>query len=278
MKKFILLFYCFFPLTIVAQPNCNVFLWQGDTLQYEACKLSEKFNDYYQFDMKGIAILDSCIEICPYYAFAHYEIAVVYLKAGNFAKWDEYINNAVQYDPKEYLGSRASCRAKFFADYEGAIKDIDKLDSLVEYDIGHIHDGSYHLDAYKAICYKALGDYEKAIELFEEHIDKRPDYIGFYDYIHLGVSYMNLNKYEEAVDCFDSQSKINNLAENQYYLALCYKAMSREKESLSSLNESKSLYLKERRMLDPYHTMEDQIFLTQIDDEINSASKIKESP
>lgn len=75
------------------------------------------------------------------------------LKAGNFVGWNRYINAAVRYDSANYLRLRASCRGKFFADYQGAIDDIDSLDALVDYDIGFIHNGDYHLNTYKAICY-----------------------------------------------------------------------------------------------------------------------------
>lgn len=258
------------PFLSKAQPNCNVYLWAGDTSQYEACVLSEKFNDYYQFDLKGIAILDSCIAICPYYAYALYEKAVVYLKAGNFIGWDNYINLAVEYDSLAYLPSRASCRGKFFADYQGAIDDIDQLDSLVNYDLGYTHDGTYHLKAYQGLCYMQLGDYEKAIELFELQIAADPDHVGFFDYLHLGISYQELADHKKALTYFENQSAYNNLAENHYYAALSYKALDDDKNFVTSINEAKRLIKIDQKMTDPYHVMEGEIFLIDIELIINN--------
>jgi len=262
-----LFFWLFFliPCFSMGQPNCNVYLWKGDTLQYEACELSYKFNDYYQFDMKGIAILDSCIAICPYYAYAIYEKGVVYLKAGNFLGWDKYINLAVELDPLTYLTSRASCRGKFFADYAGAIRDIDLLDSLVSYDIGHTHDGTYHLLAYQALCYRQLGNYHKAIELFEARIASDPDFIGFYDYLHLGVCYQKLNDHDSALACFQKQVDHNTIAEGYYYAAISYKKIGEEEKYEQALGESLRLLKIKQKMVDPYHVLEDEIFLMDIE-------------
>ena len=261
--------------SVFSQPNCNVYLWKGDTLQYEACNLSIKYNDYYQFDMKGIAILDSCLSICPYYAYAHYEYGVVYLKAGNFIGWNKYINAAVKYDPVNYLGLRASCRGKFFADYQGAIDDIDRLDSILEYDIGFVHDGAYHLDAYKALCYKANNQNQKAIELFETHLIKNSNNIGLFDYLHLGVAYQKIGNHINAIECFTKQEMVNNLSENNYYKALSYLKLD------DIINFDKYIFIGEKllkskqKMTDGFHVMEDEIFIGDIHRIKESAENIR---
>lgn len=261
---------CLFVSNITAQPNCNVFLWEGDTLQYEACNLSLKFNDYYQFEMKGLSILDSCIAICPYFADAHYEYGVVYLKAGNFIGWNKYINSAVKYDAVNYLGLRASCRGKFFADYQGAINDIDSLDSIIEHEIGFVHDGVYHLDAYKALCYKAMGQNKKAIELFEKHLIKNSKYIGLFDYLHLGVAYQNIGNHTAALECFLKQEQLNDLAENNFYIAISYLELDNIEKFKEHFRKAEKLLHSNQKMRDGYHIMEDEIFM-------NDLEKLKES-
>lgn len=268
-----LLLFLLSPLFLLAQPNCNYYKMTGDTAQYEACVLMEAAGKHYQFTREAFELYDAALEVCDYHAEAYYEKAVVYLKAGNFVKWSEYMERAVELNPKEFLGIRAGCDAKCWADYEGAIADIERLDSLVDYDIGPIHDGSYHLDAFKAICYKNLGKFDKAISIFEEHLATRPDQIGSYDLLHLGVCYMEVGKYDEAVARFIQQTEINEMAENQYYLALSYKTLSREKDYIAAIQKSHSLYKKDIRMIDGFQTMEDQVFLKQVEDELNRASK-----
>lgn len=258
---------------IIAQPNCNYFKFTGDTLQYEACLLMEEGAKHYQFTREAFEFYDQAIDVCPYHAEAYYEKGVVFLKAGNFIKWREYMDKAVELNPKEFLGIRAACDAKFWGAYESAIVDIDRLDALVEYDIGPIHDGSYHLDAYKALCYKNLGNFKKAIDIFENHIRARPDFIGDYDFLHLGVCYLQVGNYAKAEESFAKQSAINEMAENQYYLALTYKEQNKEAEYIAAIKMAESLYLKDLRFIDGFHTMDDQVFLQQIVDEIKSIAE-----
>lgn len=252
-------------LSILSQPNCNTFKWAGDTTQYEACKLSEKFSDYYQFDMRGIAILDSCIEICPYYAFPYFEKAVVYLKSGNFLEWDHYINIAADLDPVNTLPYRASCRAKFFADYQGAIDDINQLDSIVDHNLGYTNGGMYHLNVWKGLCYKNLGDHEMAAKLISDHIKNFPDDIGFYDYLHLGVCYQKLGMHDKALGCFDLQKDINDIAENRYYATISFKALGQLDNYHKSLQTTKNYMNGAQKMMHPYRVLDDQIFQYDLD-------------
>lgn len=256
-----------------AQPNCNYFKLVGDTLQYKACLLMEEGAQHYQFTREAFEYYDQAIAVCPYHAEAYYEKGVVYLKAGNFIKWREYMDKAVELNPKEFLGIRAACDAKFWGDFHSAIADIDRLDALVDYDIGHIHDGSYHLDAYKALCYKNVGDFKKAIDIFENHIAMRPDLIGDYDFLHLGVCYLELGTYEKAIFCFNKQSEINEMAENQYYLSLAFKGLNKDAEYIQAIKKAESLYLKDLRFIDGFHTMNDQVFLQQILEEKKMSAK-----
>jgi len=246
------------------QPNCNVFKYNGDSLQYQACKMAERFGQLYQFEGKAMAILDSAIAVCPYFAYAHYEKAVVYLKAGNFLLWDKYINNAVRLAPIDYLGNRASCRGKFFGDYAGAIDDINLLDSLTNYDIGYVHDAAYHLHSYRALCHKALGQYDKAIEVFESQVNSNKFEVGLFDYIHLGVCYLETSNIPKAIDAFKKQIEYNEMAEARFYLGKCYQRLNQEDASQLELNKAKQLFLSDQKMNDGFHTMEDEIFLEQI--------------
>jgi len=248
-----------------AQPNCNVFLWEGDTIKYKACTLSEKFKDYYQFDMKGIAILDSCIAICPYYSFPYYEKAAVYLKSGNFLKWDYNINMAYKYDPITTLPYRASCRAKYFADYEGAISDINELDSLVDYDIGYTNLGTYHLLVWKGLCYKNLEMFDTAIEIINEYIQNNRDVIGYYDYLHLGVCYQELGRHEKALECFDKQRNFADLAENWYYSAISFKALNNPDKFMESLNKAQDYMNRKQTLIGGFRTLDDEIFQYDLD-------------
>ena len=124
------------PLSGGAQ-NCNAFLYAKDTLQYEACVIAEERDGHYQYSREFQEALDKAIEKCPYFSYAYLHKSVAYLKSGDFVTWKTLIDKAVELNTKENLGYRGWCRYQFFRDYRGAIVDIELLDSLISYDIGH---------------------------------------------------------------------------------------------------------------------------------------------
>jgi tetratricopeptide (TPR) repeat protein len=205
--------------TINAQPNCHAFLYRGDTLKYEACVISQGIEGHYQFSREFQKVLDKAISIDPSFDYAYREKSVAYLKSGDFLTWKKLMDKAVNANPIENLGYRGWCRYQFFRDYDGAIEDIERLDALTSYDIGTSANGDYHLHIARAICYKALGKYSKAIEIIETQLSKEEYFIGKYDYLHLGVLYFETGEYEKALNALAMQEKKNDLAENQYTLS-----------------------------------------------------------
>lgn len=254
-------------------PNCNVFLWNKDTLQYVACKIvEENENKYYQFDKRYHKFFDKALEICPTFAYAHREKSSPYIKCGNFLVWKKHIDKAVKYDPKTYLPVRASLKYKFFADYEGTLKDIDSLSTIVSGDIGYSSNGNYHLNIVKGLSLKALGRIGEAIEIIEKQCKNEGDF-SMYNYLHLGVLYIEIKDYKKALFCFNEQEKVNNIAENQYYSAICYKKLNEPQMALNKLNASLKLYQSNKRMVDRYNELFDQIYLSDINREISIIEK-----
>jgi|TARA_B110000211_G_scaffold187688_1_gene213267 tetratricopeptide (TPR) repeat protein len=273
MKYFNLLI-LFIPFSSVfAQPNCEAYKYYGDTLKYEACKKAMEIKGHYQFSKEYQTVLDESIDIDPTFDYAYWAKSIAYLKSGDFVTWKKLIDKAVEYNPKEHLGYRGWCRYQFFRDYKGAIKDIEKLNSLVDYDIGQSQNGTYHLNIARGLCYKAIGEKEKAIAIIEKQLklNEEEDFVGANDYLHLGVLYLETGEFEKAVETFKKQSVNNELAENQYYLALAYQKLDKPAESKSCLKKAKEFYIGERKMFDPYSNPMDKIYLKDIENEIKTA-------
>jgi tetratricopeptide (TPR) repeat protein len=250
-----------------AQPNCLAYKYNGDFLKYEACLKSKETKDYYQFSKDYQIILDESISIDSTFAYAYWAKSIAYLKSGDFVTWKKLIDKAVQFDPESYLGYRGWCRYQFFRDYRGAIKDIEKLDILVDYDIGQSQNGTYHLNIAKGLCYKAIGKIEKSIRIIKSQIElnKKENFIGSYDYLHLGVLYLEKKEFHKALKAFKNQSKVNEIAENQYYAALTYKKLNKTNKYLTSIHKAKELYIDGIKMYDPYSNPMDKIFLENIE-------------
>lgn len=273
MKYFSLILLLFSFSNVFTQPNCEAYKYFGDTLKYEACIKANEREGHYQFSKEYQTALDKSLEIDPTFDFAYKAKSTAYLKSGDFITWKKLMDKAVELKPKEHLAYRGWCRYQFFRDYKGAIKDIEKLDNLVDYDIGQSQNGTYHLNIAKGLCYKAIGEKEKAIEILEKQIklNEEENFVGAFDYLHLGVTYLETQKFVKAVEAFKKQSQNNELAENQYYLAITYKKISKLPDYKFCLKKAQELYIKGKKMSDSYSNPMDKIYLKNIEDEIKTA-------
>ena len=248
----------------VVGQNCKAFLYSGDTLQYEACLIAEERHGHYQFSWEYQNALERSVEHCTYFSYAYRHMSVAYLKSGDFINWKRMMDKAVKYAPLDNLGYRGWCRYQFFRDYGGAIEDIERLDSLTTSQIGYSAGGEYHLNIARALCYKAIGEKTKAIQIIEGQLSQQNYSPGAYDHLHLGVLYMEVGRLEDALDALDKQLEINDIAECNYYKALILKAMG--KEYMQLLAKARSQYLFDNKMLDYYSHQEDKIYLRQIEE------------
>lgn len=267
MKRFIFFLLLFFFHNLKAQLNCEVFKYHGDTLQYKACKLVENIdNKYYQFSREFQETHDKALEICPYFAYGYREKSVAYLKSGDFITWKDLIDKAVKYDKKGSLGYRGWCRYQFFKDYTGAIEDFEALEKLAD-DIGYSQSGDYHLQIAKAICYSALGEKQKAVDIIIKQLSQKGYQAGLFDYYQLGVTYFQLGDFQSAKSSFQKQSKINQLAENLYYLSKIDKLENSIIEYKDKKREAINYYEKGKYLKDAYTHHFNKVYIETIKNE-----------
>ncbi|MTI20376.1 tetratricopeptide repeat protein [Fulvivirga sp. RKSG066] len=254
-----------------SQPNCNAFLYMGDTVKFDACEKAMEISGHHQFSREFQTILDESIAIDPTFDYAFVEKSVAYLKSGDFVTWKALMDKAVSLDAASNLGYRGWCRYQFFRDYQGAIEDLERLKNLLKYDIGNSQNGDYHLQIVRGICYSALGNHQKAIAIIEEQLAKEDHYIGKFDYLHLGVIYLNMGEFEKALKAFENQSNVNDLAENHYYMALAYQSLKNHAQYVSALEKSVNMYKQGLIMRDPYTHPHHKVYLSEIEKELLQA-------
>lgn len=256
---------------VFAQPVCSVYKANGQISKYQACLKAEESGRYYQFTREYQEILDEALAIDSTYAYAYQAKGYAYLKSGDFVTWIALMNKAVLLEPKMYLGYRGWCRYQFFRDYEGAIADLEQLEKLSTGDIGFGQNGDYHLMVAKALCYKGIGKMERAISVLEEQLEKEDHFVGLYDYLHLGVLYLETSQYDKALIAFERQDKENTLADNEFYRALAFKGLNDNVHYKSYLSSAWSLYQNRRHMFDPYTHQMDRVFKNDIIQEMDIA-------
>lgn len=258
------LFFIFVLSTSAHAQNCNFYLAQGDTCQYEACKIAEPRNIHYQYSKEFQEICDEAIARCPEYAPAYSHKSVAYLKSGDFVTWEYLMGKAVDLEPKDYLAYRGWCRYSFFLDYQGAIDDLERLESLIGYETGYAAEADYNLQVARALCYKGLGNKQKAISILEEYFEKSNGDGRLYNYLHLGVLYLETGQIARAKIAMNKQLEINDLAEAHYYMALINKKENDISSAKMHLNLAKTQYEAGLRMRHDYTHHMDKVYLIEI--------------
>lgn len=264
MKKvFIILALLFFSWNLYAPPNCEIYKNNGNC--YKSCKEGMKAIQYKQGSYKSQRHFEKSIELCPDFAYSYMQKAIPYLKRGLFIEWKKLIDKAVELSPKKYLGYRGWCRLQFLRDYKGAIKDIEQLKSIVNYDIGYCQTGDYHLNITLALCYKEIGNIEKARELFLSQLNSENYSQGLYDYYHLGVLEYETGNYKKSIEYFDKQIQINDyLGETYYFKALASKKLKHVDAYLKNLLIAENYYRQGKERTDTYTETIDKVYLIDI--------------
>jgi tetratricopeptide (TPR) repeat protein len=266
--KILNLLLLFSQMSVLSQINCTIY---KDSLCKRACEIATNAGEKDQGSKESQEMFDQAIEMCPNFDYAYSEKSVPHLKRGDFIAWKKLIDKAVQINPKDNLGYRGWCKYQFLRDYKGALSDLERLDSLNEYDIGYSKNGDYHLRIVIALCYKGLGNKSKAISLIKKQLaDKK--YSPFnYDYFHLGVLYYEIGDYPNAINFLKKQiANANYFAETYYYLGLAYKKSKNLELCTRNLRTAENFYAKGFFMRDSYTNQMDKVFLADVINEINA--------
>ena len=273
MKKVLILFGFLAPFILKGQDNCQAFLYQGDTCRYEACDYLANARGYFQLRRQYHEIKDKAIEICPNYSTPYKHKSTAFLKTGDFVTWKKLMDKAVELNPRANLDYRGWCRFQFFRDYEGAIEDFDLLATYLGDDIGYSQNGFYHLDFAKALCLKMLGKRQDAIALMEKRLSAKGYNPGLYDYLHLGVLYLETEAFDKAEAALNRQSEINELAENLFYKAKLAEVRGEKEVKVRLLKKAVELYKNSSVMYDQYTHQVDKVFLSEIEAALKLDSK-----
>lgn len=262
-------FFVSFVLTLFSfgPPNCNLF----DGNCKLACHEAEKAITYSQGSRASQEHFNKSIALCPEFDYSYYEKAVPYAKRGQMDEWKLLIDKAVELNPVEFLSQRGWYHFFFMHNYSAAIQDIETLDSLMQGgDIGETGDAIYHLNVLKALCHKQMGNSKLALKTLKNQMAKEDHYDGLYDHIHLGVMYLNTEKYEEAIKAFEIQIKEYPISEAYFYLGKTFQALNNNEQYLLHMKKAKDYYVKGEKMHNSYRQLIDEIYLSDIEDELKS--------
>lgn len=129
------------------------------------------------------------------------ERSVYFNKSGDFKQGFEYLDKAVELDPKLHLGYRGWIRLRKMRDYDKALADFDRLDSLTP----NFVDAPWgeNIDFLRGECYFGKKEYLKAIEMFNRNIkNQKEDWSDIHSFVYLGLCEYELGNYEKSIPEF----------------------------------------------------------------------------
>jgi len=153
--------------------------------------------------MQGVLFSQSLFEILkvqdPENDKIYFEQSVPFNKRGYYAKGFSLLDRAVELNPKIHLGYRGYMKLRFLRNYDAALKDFNRLDTLTP----NFVDAPWgeDIDFLRGEAYFGLGDYEKAINHFKKSIENQgEDWVDNQTYVFLGLSAYKMGKLQEATN------------------------------------------------------------------------------
>lgn len=177
--------------------------------------------------------LDAGLEKDPNIAYLWQQKAMPLFKQGKYEVGMEYIDKAVEIDPKRWQPYRAFIKCIFAKNYKAAIVDFEDL--LDKYGNGFVMDHSYKFHV--GLSYLQLDQFDKAEIIFAEDLQEQAEQWGEDGQHHLDLFYFGISKYEqgkpeEAMIEFDKALKIYpKFSDAQYYKAMCLYRLQRREEA-----------------------------------------------
>ena len=248
----------------------------------ERIKLADKYHDLsqtvYQTSEMHRIYKDSALLAVPDHVNYMQRASYSYKKAGEHIKAMKMLNIAVAIDTAN--GSTAALEYKawsmlyYYRDYENTIKDVDKVIEISKIPFIGCHGESCLL--LKAQAYYQLGEYKKTIETFdylftllkEQGVNPKDDFLANF---YLARSYFKLNDLDKSL--FYLQEQLNMpysvKAELNFYAGQIYVLKNDTEKAKHHFLKAKELYLKNDKMNEPYIERFDEIFMNDIENELD---------
>ncbi|MEJ4088347.1 hypothetical protein [Galbibacter orientalis] len=227
---------------------------QDSIIKMYAAECAHAYN--YNLDMKKWQdCLDKGLAVDSTIAYLWQQKAMPYFKARKYEVGMEYIDKAVKYNPKRYLGYRAFIKCIFAKTYRDAIVDFEKAKELEGNN--YVMDHTYNF--YIALSLLQLNEFQKAEKIFKDDIFNQKEQWGeghYLDLFYYGISLYEQDKWEEAIVQFDkSLLQYKEFADVKFFKATClfklekieearvlYAEANLDAENGFSINEDNSIY------------------------------------
>lgn len=205
---------------------------------------------------------DDAIELNQDNSEAWMERSVLINKAGDFGKGFEYLNKAVELEPVKHLGYRGWIRLRKMRDYDKALIDFDRLDSLTP----NFVDAPWgeDIDFLRGECHYGNKDYQKAIKAFNQSvINQEEDWADVHTFVYLGLCEYELGNLEKAISEFQRALKQSeNICEAHFGLAKTYQKLRDFNLAKIHIDKAEKSFIYKRD--DYYNEYLNEIYMSEI--------------
>lgn len=192
------------------------------------------------------------------------QYSIRFNKAGDFQQGFKYLNKAVELNPTLHLGYRGYMKLRFLRDFDGALSDFDRLDSLTP----NFNDAPWgeNIDFVRGESHFGNKDYQKAIDCFQRNIvNQTVGYSDIQSFVYLGMCEYELGNYEKAINEFNrALEQSDKTTEAYYYLSKVYQKLDNLPKARECIAKSKETLNYKRN--DPYNEYLNEIYLSGIQD------------
>lgn len=204
----------------------------------------------------------------------YYKYSIDFNKAGDFTTGFKYLNKAVELEPEKHLGYRGWINLRKLRNYDKALSDFNKLDSLTP----NFVDAPWNedIDFLRGECYFGKKDYNTSIIYFNQSIINQngDEWVDVQTFVYLGISQFKLNNYEKAINELKRALKQSEYTcEAHYWLAKTYLKLKKIKKANYHILKAEE-YIDYKRE-DFYNEFLNEIYLSEIIDLKLQMNKIK---
>ena len=192
----------------------------------------------------------------------YFEQSVAFNKYGYHDKGFELLDQAVELEPKMHLGYRGYMKLRFLRDFDGALSDFNRLDTLTP-DFNDAPWGE-NIDFVRGESHFGNNDYKKAIECFQRNIENQSEgWADIQSFVYLGMCEYELGNYAKAIINFNKAlEQSDKTTEAYFYLSKVYKATDSLPKAREFLEKAKENLSYKRD--DPYNEYLNEIYLNDI--------------
>lgn len=252
-----------FTISITFMISCKAPAQNKQTIELKQ-KLLDSLSAYPQGTMQSDLYYKLILEKYPDTQEAYMSRSVSYNKRGEHATGFAMLNRAVELAPIQNLGYRAFVKLYMMHDYEGALQDCLRLDSLTSYAKPGVW--GEDMDMVIGLCYLQLNDFQKARVRFTNSINNVTQKSGKQwnsprVFLYLGITLMKEKAYSQAIQVLDELIQLNpNFSEAYYYKAQCYSARKDLKNAEATLEKCKQIFEKYGAEKNAYFELPYQIY------------------